>query len=60
MAPLFKFETEEQVIEMANNTEFGLASYFYSKDVSKRACRKPLRGSHSPRDRQPFHALLTF
>ncbi len=35
VAPLFKFETEEQVIEMANNTEFGLASYFYSKDVSK-------------------------
>jgi succinate-semialdehyde dehydrogenase/glutarate-semialdehyde dehydrogenase len=35
VAPLFKFETEEQVIEMANNTEFGLASYFYSKDLSK-------------------------
>jgi succinate-semialdehyde dehydrogenase / glutarate-semialdehyde dehydrogenase len=35
VAPLFKFETEEEVIEMANNTEFGLASYFYSKDLSK-------------------------
>lgn len=35
VAPLFKFETEEQVIEMANNTEFGLASYFYAKDLSK-------------------------
>ncbi|MBB3660631.1 succinate-semialdehyde dehydrogenase/glutarate-semialdehyde dehydrogenase [Rhizobium sp. BK650] len=35
VAPLFKFETEEDVIEMANNTEFGLASYFYSKDMSK-------------------------
>ncbi|MGX5668767.1 NAD-dependent succinate-semialdehyde dehydrogenase [Rhizobium daejeonense] len=35
VAPLFKFETEEQVIELANNTEFGLASYFYSKDVAK-------------------------
>ncbi|WP_064695017.1 NAD-dependent succinate-semialdehyde dehydrogenase [Rhizobium aegyptiacum] len=35
VAPLFKFDTEEQVIEMANNTEFGLASYFYSKDLSK-------------------------
>ncbi|OLP46341.1 NAD-dependent succinate-semialdehyde dehydrogenase [Rhizobium oryziradicis] len=35
VAPLFKFETEEEVIEMANNTEFGLASYFYSKDMSK-------------------------
>ncbi|TCM65726.1 NAD-dependent succinate-semialdehyde dehydrogenase [Rhizobium sp. BK068] len=35
VAPLFKFETEEQVVEMANNTEFGLASYFFAKDVSK-------------------------
>jgi succinate-semialdehyde dehydrogenase/glutarate-semialdehyde dehydrogenase len=35
VAPLFRFETEEQVVEMANNTEFGLASYFFSKDVSK-------------------------
>lgn len=35
VAPLFRFETEEEVIELANNTEFGLASYFYSKDLSK-------------------------
>jgi succinate-semialdehyde dehydrogenase/glutarate-semialdehyde dehydrogenase len=35
VAPLFKFDTEEQVIELANNTEFGLASYFFSKDMSK-------------------------
>ncbi|MBB4066399.1 NAD-dependent succinate-semialdehyde dehydrogenase [Gellertiella hungarica] len=35
VAPLFKFETEADVVEMANNTEFGLASYFYSKDVAK-------------------------
>lgn len=35
VAPLFKFDTEEDVIEMANNTEFGLASYFYSKDMAK-------------------------
>ena len=35
VAPLFKFETEEEVIAMANNTEFGLASYFYSRDLSK-------------------------
>jgi succinate-semialdehyde dehydrogenase/glutarate-semialdehyde dehydrogenase len=35
VAPLFKFDTEEQVIDMANNTEFGLASYFYSRDISK-------------------------
>ncbi len=35
VAPLFKFETEDEVISMANNTEFGLASYFYSRDISK-------------------------
>ena len=35
IAPLFRFETEEEVIEMANATEFGLASYFYARDVSK-------------------------
>jgi succinate-semialdehyde dehydrogenase/glutarate-semialdehyde dehydrogenase len=35
VAPLFKFDTEDEVVEMANDTEFGLASYFYSKDVSK-------------------------
>lgn len=35
VAPLFKFETEEDVVAMANDTEFGLASYFYSKDVAK-------------------------
>ncbi|MBK0024028.1 NAD-dependent succinate-semialdehyde dehydrogenase [Ochrobactrum sp. S46] len=35
VAPLFRFETEEEVIEMANDTEFGLASYFYAKDLSR-------------------------
>lgn len=35
VAPLFKFDTEDQVVEMANNTEFGLASYFYARDISK-------------------------
>lgn len=35
VAPLFRFETEEQVVEMANETEFGLASYFYAKDLSR-------------------------
>ena len=35
MAPLFKFETEDEVIEMANDTIFGLASYFYAKDLSR-------------------------
>jgi succinate-semialdehyde dehydrogenase/glutarate-semialdehyde dehydrogenase len=34
-APLFKFEDEDDVIEQANDTIFGLASYFYAKDVSR-------------------------
>lgn len=33
VAPLFRFSTEEEAIQMANNTEFGLASYFYSRDI---------------------------
>lgn len=35
VAPVFKFETEAQAIEAANNTEFGLASYFFSRDVGR-------------------------
>jgi succinate-semialdehyde dehydrogenase/glutarate-semialdehyde dehydrogenase len=35
VAPLFRFETDEQAIEMANDTEFGLASYFYSRDIGR-------------------------
>ena len=35
VAPLFRFETEAEAIEMANDTEFGLASYFYSRDIGR-------------------------
>jgi succinate-semialdehyde dehydrogenase/glutarate-semialdehyde dehydrogenase len=35
LAPLFKFETEDDVIALANDTIFGLASYFYAKDLSR-------------------------
>jgi succinate-semialdehyde dehydrogenase/glutarate-semialdehyde dehydrogenase len=35
LAPLFKFETEQEVIERANDTEFGLASYFYTRDLAR-------------------------
>jgi succinate-semialdehyde dehydrogenase / glutarate-semialdehyde dehydrogenase len=34
-APIYKFDTEQQAIDAANNTEFGLASYFYSRDVGR-------------------------
>jgi succinate-semialdehyde dehydrogenase/glutarate-semialdehyde dehydrogenase len=35
IAPLFKFKTEEEAIAMANDTEFGLACYFYSRDIGR-------------------------
>jgi succinate-semialdehyde dehydrogenase/glutarate-semialdehyde dehydrogenase len=35
VAPLFRFKTEEEGIAMANDTEFGLASYFYARDVGR-------------------------
>ena len=35
VAPLFRFTTEEEVIGLANDTEFGLASYFYSRDIGR-------------------------
>ncbi len=35
LAPVFRFETEADVLKMANDTEFGLAGYFYSRDHSQ-------------------------
>ncbi|SDX84743.1 succinate-semialdehyde dehydrogenase / glutarate-semialdehyde dehydrogenase [Collimonas sp. OK242] len=35
MAPLFRFKTDEEVLALANDTEFGLASYFYSRDIGR-------------------------
>jgi succinate-semialdehyde dehydrogenase/glutarate-semialdehyde dehydrogenase len=35
VAPVFRFETEEEVIELANATEFGLAAYFYARDLGR-------------------------
>ena len=35
VAPVFKFKTEAEVVALANNTEFGLASYFYSRDIGR-------------------------
>jgi succinate-semialdehyde dehydrogenase/glutarate-semialdehyde dehydrogenase len=35
VAPIFKFSTEAEVIELANATEFGLASYFYARDLGR-------------------------
>lgn len=35
LAPLFRFKTEQEAVQMANDTEFGLASYFYSRDLAR-------------------------
>ncbi len=35
VAPLYRFETEKQALAMANDTEFGLAAYFYSRDIGR-------------------------
>ena len=35
IAPLFRFKSEEDVIQMANDTEYGLAAYFYSRDIGR-------------------------
>ena len=35
LAPVFHFITEEEAIRMANDTEFGLASYFFSRDIGR-------------------------
>ncbi len=34
-APVFRFKTEQEAVDAANNTEFGLASYFYSRDIGR-------------------------
>jgi succinate-semialdehyde dehydrogenase/glutarate-semialdehyde dehydrogenase len=34
-APVFKFKTEQEAMQLANSTEYGLAAYFYSRDVSR-------------------------
>src|SRR5207237_4701178 len=35
VAPLFRFKTEAEAVALANDTEFGLASYFYGKDLAR-------------------------
>ena len=35
VAPLFRFKTEEEAVKLANDTEFGLAAYFYARDLGR-------------------------
>ncbi|WP_416898474.1 MAG: NADP-dependent succinate-semialdehyde dehydrogenase [Minwuia sp.] len=35
LAPVFRFETEDEVLKMANDTEFGLATYYYTRDIGR-------------------------
>ena len=35
VAPLFRFKTEDEAVAMANDTEFGLAAYFYGRDIGR-------------------------
>ena len=35
VAPLFRFDTEAEAVELANCTEFGLAAYFYGRDIGR-------------------------
>ena len=35
VAPIIKFESEDEAVELANKTEFGLAAYFYSRDIGR-------------------------
>jgi len=35
VAPLFRFKTEEEAIRLANDTQFGLAAYFYARDIGR-------------------------
>ena len=35
LAPLFRFQTEDEAVAMANDTEFGLACYFYARDIGR-------------------------
>ena len=35
LAPIFKFDTEDEVVRKANDTEFGLAAYFYTRDLGR-------------------------
>ncbi|MEJ9232457.1 NAD-dependent succinate-semialdehyde dehydrogenase [Peribacillus butanolivorans] len=62
VAPLIRFSTEDEVIEKANNTQFGLASYFYTNDLSRahRVSEKLEYGMVGVNDPAPFAVQAPF
>ncbi|MDV6377456.1 NAD-dependent succinate-semialdehyde dehydrogenase [Sporosarcina sp. GW1-11] len=62
VAPLIRFTTEEEAIEKANNTEYGLASYFYTKDLGRmyRVSEKLEYGMVGVNDPAPFAIQAPF
>ena len=62
VAPLIRFTSEEEVIERANNTEYGLASYFYTNDLSRmyRVSEKLEYGMVGINDSAPFSVQAPF
>ena len=55
VAPLFRFKTEEEAIKLANDTEFGLASYFYARDVGRDLPRRRGAGIRHHRHQRGDH-----
>ncbi|WP_423798667.1 NAD-dependent succinate-semialdehyde dehydrogenase [Neobacillus sp. SAB-20_R2A] len=62
VAPLIRFQTEAEVIEKANNTNYGLASYFYTNDLSRmyRVSEKLQYGMVGVNDPAPFSMQAPF
>ena len=54
VAPLYRFKTENELIGLANDTEYGLASYFYSRDIEMAGPRRVSRFVIRPEDIDGF------
>lgn len=62
VAPLIRFSTEDEVLEKANNIEYGLASYFYTNDLSRahRVSERLEYGMVGINDPAPFSVQAPF
>jgi len=57
VAPLYRFKDEREAIELANATEFGLAAYFYARDIGR---VWPVNGKYAPWQRELLQFILEF